>query len=715
MFEVIIITSVLTILFIGLSAFRENPKSATNRLVAALCGSWIVWTLLTYISLHFDFYRLYVVRATMIFVMIMLGLFFFFMRVFPRTSYRLTRFDWIYLWCTIGAVFVGATPLLFEGIIVSPAGDISPVPGPGIPIFMLYALSAIIGSVVVLVRKIYQSDGLGRQQLRLIVLGALVFFIVMPLTNFVLPVVFSISSLVTFSPIAPMFFAICIGYAIIRHQLFDIRRFVVRGVVYLLILALLSTLYVMVVINTGSNILRSQGLGSYQNAFYVAATLLIAISFHPLRLYVNRLSNKYFFQDIYDTKTTIDEISSTLVRTTDVEVMLKKTLKILKKSLSVNTAAAVVGDIQHEGRWRVINADQKIQGLEVLIAEQQHQSKRLVIFDEIDERAGSLYASMRDSDVKVVVRLEALRQPVGYLFFGYKANGNLYNSQDIELIKIASESLAVAIQNALRFEEIEHFNERLQQEIKTATTKLRMSNLKLHHLDESKDEFISMASHQLRTPLTSIKGYISMLLDGDLGELKPAQKQALEQAYDSSQRMVYLIGDFLNLSRIQTGRFELEKTNVSLPKILAEEIDQLRQSAKSRNIILLYDAPKDFPLIEADETKLRQVMMNFIDNAIYYAKPESGEILVILERRRDEIVFTVKDNGIGVPVHERKHLFSKFYRAGNARKARPDGTGIGLFMAKRVVIAHGGTILFESKEGEGSEFGFRLPLVSDNT
>jgi hypothetical protein len=98
----------------------------------------------------------------MIFVMIMLGLFFFFMRVFPRTSYRLTRFDWIYLWCTIGAVFVGATPLLFEGIIVSPAGDISPVPGPGIPIFMLYALSAIIGSVVVLVRKIYQSDGLGR-------------------------------------------------------------------------------------------------------------------------------------------------------------------------------------------------------------------------------------------------------------------------------------------------------------------------------------------------------------------------------------------------------------------------------------------------------------------------------------------------------------------------------------------------------------------------
>ena len=218
-----------------------------------------------------------------------------------------------------------------------------------------------------------------------------------------------------------------------------------------------------------------------------------------------------------------------------------------------------------------------------------------------------------------------------------------------------------------------------------------------------------MASHQLRTPLTSIKGYISMMLEGDLGDISPQQRKALEEAYNSSQRMVYLIGDFLNLSRLQTGRFELERADVSLPDIIAEEIAQLRATAQTRGVALQYESPVDFPLLSVDENKIRQVMMNFIDNAIYYARPEGGEITVSLVDHPHHVSFRVRDNGIGVPAHERPHLFAKFYRAANARKARPDGTGIGLYMAKKVILAHGGSIIFESKEGQGSEFGFRLP------
>ena len=104
-------------------------------------------------------------------------------------------------------------------------------------------------------------------------------------------------------------------------------------------------------------------------------------------------------------------------------------------------------------------------------------------------------------------------------------------------------------------------------------------------------------------------------------------------------------------------------------------------------------------------------MMNFIDNAIYYAKPDGGEIDISLINHPHHVTFRVKDNGIGVPASDRHHLFTKFFRAGNARKARPDGTGIGLYMAKKVIIAHGGSIIFDSKEGEGSTFGFRLPIV----
>jgi signal transduction histidine kinase len=281
------------------------------------------------------------------------------------------------------------------------------------------------------------------------------------------------------------------------------------------------------------------------------------------------------------------------------------------------------------------------------------------------------------------------------------------------MISIAADTLAVAIQNGLRFEEIQEFNETLQRKVNDATVKLRGSNRKLHQLDEAKDEFISMASHQLRTPLTSVKGYLSMVLDGDVGKVTPEQRKVLEEAFNSSQRMVYLISDFLNVSRIQTGKFELERTQSNLAEVLSDEIAQLRIMASSRNLKIDYAQPSHFPVAYIDQDKFRQVMMNFIDNAIYYSNPNTT-ITISLTKEADDIVFKVMDQGIGVPAEERHRLFTKFYRATNAKKQRPDGTGIGLFMAQKVIVAHEGSIIFDSKENQGSTFGFRLPLKNNS-
>jgi signal transduction histidine kinase len=124
---------------------------------------------------------------------------------------------------------------------------------------------------------------------------------------------------------------------------------------------------------------------------------------------------------------------------------------------------------------------------------------------------------------------------------------------------------------------------------------------------------------------------------------------------------------------------------------------------------MVFNKPKDFPMMKLDETKLRQVIMNFTDNAIYYT-PAGGTITVDLKRVGESAEFTVTDTGIGVPKSEQPHLFTKFYRAGNARKARPDGTGLGLFMAKKVIVASGGSIIFKTTEGKGSTFGFRFTI-----
>ena len=335
--------------------------------------------------------------------------------------------------------------------------------------------------------------------------------------------------------------------------------------------------------------------------------------------------------------------------------------------------------------------------------------RSVIVVDDLDQNHTELKDLLSNNYISILVRLtNNIHKTVdgtGYILLGPKKSGNQYSSLDIQVLDTVSKELVIAIQNSLHLEEIEQFNVTLQNKVDEATSKLRHTNEQLKALDEAKDDFISMASHQLRTPLTSVKGYISMILDGDTGKITALQKKMLGQAFFSSQRMVYLISDLLNVSRLKTGKFAIEPKVVNLVDLINEEMIQLLETSKSKDVTLNYLKPTHFPDLYLDEIKTRQVVMNFIDNAIHYTPP-GGKVDIILEETPQTIEFRVVDNGIGVPKSEVHHLFTKFYRASNARKTRPDGTGLGLFMAKKVIIAEGGSVLFESKENEGSTFGF---------
>lgn len=297
-----------------------------------------------------------------------------------------------------------------------------------------------------------------------------------------------------------------------------------------------------------------------------------------------------------------------------------------------------------------------------------------------------------------LVKLFARQKLVGVLVIGTQKSTSERTEADKDLQERLGEAIGLAVDNKLLYEENQH-----------VLHKLELTNKKLQALDEAKDEFISMASHQLRTPLTSVKGYVSMVLEGDAGKVTTKQHELLQQSFTSAQRMVYLISDLLNVSRLKTGKFVMEPASVYLPDVIEEELKQVEETAKARNVKIRYLKPKKFPTLTLDDTKIRQVIMNFVDNAIYYT-PSGGEINVGLNSTATSAEFTVTDNGIGVPKSVQAHLFTKFYRAENARKARPDGTGLGLFMAKKVIVASGGAILFKSVEGKGSMFGFCFPL-----
>jgi signal transduction histidine kinase len=232
--------------------------------------------------------------------------------------------------------------------------------------------------------------------------------------------------------------------------------------------------------------------------------------------------------------------------------------------------------------------------------------------------------------------------------------------------------------------------------------------------DQVKDNFLSLASHQLRTPLTSIRGYASMVVEGDFGAISKEQAHAIQEIVNSSHRMAILVEDLLNVSRLQSGKFVLAKTSVNLGSLIKTEIDQVTSIADSRNVKIIYH-DQDYskiPPVSADATKIGEVMSNMIDNAIFYSRSgKTVEVSLKYNETHHGVEFRVHDHGIGVPKADQADLFTKFFRASNARTIRPDGTGIGLFLAQKIVKEHGGGIIFSSTEGQGSTFGFWLPAV----
>jgi len=498
------------------------------------------------------------------------------------------------------------------------------------------------------------------------------------------------------------------AYAIVRHGLFDVRLAIVRSVTYSLVLATFAGIY-LVIAYAISAIFNTGTTSAGQIVSGVATSLLLAFVFQPLKRFFDRITNRVFYKDNYNTDDFFARLNKTLSVTTDLRGLLERvsyeiatTLKAEQAFFFIYTNAdgnyisAGTDNHNHLPKHDAILVEQKSQRKDNIISESSLDEKDPIRRMMISHRIGLILPLMQDSAV------------VGYLCLGEHLTSG-YTNRDIKALNTLSDELIIAIQNALAVHEIREINATLQQRISNATKELRSKNAILLQLDKIKDEFVSMASHQLRTPLTSVKGYLSMVIEGDAGKITPSQKQLLDQAFMSSENMVHLINDFLNVSRIQSGKFIIDKTPVDLSKLVEEEVNGLRPNATARNMKLVYKKPKSFPLVDVDEGKMRQVVMNFADNAIYYSH-ENSSIIISLGVEGNEIVFMVKDTGIGVPKSEKDRLFAKFYRAANAKIQRPDGTGVGIYLAKKVIDASGGKIIFESVEGKGSTFGFRLPL-----
>jgi PAS domain S-box-containing protein len=253
----------------------------------------------------------------------------------------------------------------------------------------------------------------------------------------------------------------------------------------------------------------------------------------------------------------------------------------------------------------------------------------------------------------------------------------------------------------------------LTDDIKTGTMVILHDISREKMVEKIKTEFVSLAAHQLRTPLSAIKWTLRMLLDGDLGKITEEQEELMGKCYQSNERMINLVNDLLDVARIEEGRYIYGMSTANMEDIVQFVLNTYKEEFEKRNIKIEFKKGEEkIPRVNIDVEKMKLVIQNLLDNAMKYTL-SGGTVTIFLKYGKKEIEVEVSDTGMGIPEDQKGRVFSKFFRGANALRIETEGSGLGLFLAKNIIEAHGGKIWFESEEGVGTTFYFNIPLKEE--
>lgn len=296
---------------------------------------------------------------------------------------------------------------------------------------------------------------------------------------------------------------------------------------------------------------------------------------------------------------------------------------------------------------------------------------------------------------------------LGSLIFSLSKEKEKISEEEWAILDSFVGAVGIALDNALLFKSL---NDTTQQ--------LKVANEKLQQLDKLKDEFVSLASHELRTPMTVIKSYIWLLLEGKVGPLTDKQKTYVERTYTSTNRLINMVNDMLNISRIESGRFTIEPKPMDMTTLINEVISEMSPKAQEQGLQLLSSQPATpISQVMADQDRIKQVLINLIGNSLKFTS-QGGSIIVTCEQKEGYVETHVKDTGKGIKAEDMEKLFKKFNMLGGnyLTKQEGQGTGLGLYLSKSIIEMHKGRIGVTSEgEGKGSTFTFTLPIVQNTS
>jgi len=699
----------LAVLGLALFVIMRNRDRRINQLFGGVVLSLAVWIMassmsdLSAVLWENEIQALFWARAAIIGPFFFCAFFLYFTYFFPHDGHGLSK---------LKTALIFSAPVLILPLVLTQYNVESVrlkywgtdfTPGILYTVLLICLISYFTAAFYNLIIKYKRGDSFQKAQIFYVIAGAAFVLIIGTISNLIFPVYFGDGRLSVLGPsLAMLMFTFLTAYAILVHHLLDVWIVIRLGTIFALVFAVISFIYI------GGVSILTQYIGS--TISLLAASLLITLSFEPLKRFVEDKTDRIFFKKHYKMDEVIGELTSVVHK---IELNIDKILSafneiIVKhfKARSVATAVLTPGgsfiskQFFHDGSNNrhfelyqdnplvsflaanpnfLINRDELIRNL---------QTGSLVLPVDDIELIPGLLEEMEGMDFALALPIKSRDQLIGIYFVGDKKSNDLFTYQDIKLLDHLTGEIGAFIDNARLYED-------------------------LKRLDEAKSNFISVVSHQLRTPLSAMRWDTELLLDGKIN--KKTREEFLRDTYKNSLFMISHLDDMLIALDIEDREVHLDKAECNIEDLIDEILEEhkpmIGQKKLKLEISLIEPAKKLF----ADCKKIKKVFAVLLVNAINYAPADVGEVKVNSREKSEHdkkcVEFSIADNGIGISGDEQRYMFQKFFRGENAKKMSPNGFGLGLFITKSFIESHGGSVNFESSgRDKGTIFYFTVPI-----
>jgi len=731
---------IISALFLGIAAFLKNPQNKINRLFLAMILFVVIWQLSNFFeneNINPDLAKLFlrIDFASAIFV----GYFWFvFVLNFSQASRLVIKpsIRNIVLFISLALSFLSFTDLIVSNVNFDNSA-IRFDNGYLWPVYALVVISFFISSYTILILNLLKSRGLARMQTLYIFVGFSTSSIIALVINLFLSNFLTIDQS-RIGVYGIIIFIVCTFYAIIRYRLMDIRVVARKIFIYFGIAVFTYGVYYLV-----TYIYEVFLGGVYSKSALIAGifiSLIFVTSFQIINSFLSKFANKYLFYSLYNYQNTINELAQKLNYLNDLDEIINLIVDTIKQTMQLDRAGVLLINLNkkpdHFEIAKVIGFNEQ-NGISLVkdnfLTRYLQKTQRPLVREELlllardaknkndQDSFNRLNDHMHHIEASLCLPLMSSNKLIGIIVVGSKISSSAFTKEDLELLNTLAFQAGIAIDNARLYKEVQDFSKTLKgkvdeqtEDLKEQADELKAQAEHLKKLLQMRSEFLDIASHQLKTPVSVILGTISMFKEGSIQKLPlEQQNKFIDNIFNKSKKLSTIINDILRASEMDTDEFELVPTSIKpiqVEEVISAVYEDLKPEAEEKGLQFEIEKPnKPVSKILADPDFLEQAIYNLVNNAIKYTA--KGYVRIILSQDGNRVIIKIADSGIGIPQTDQKKMFDKFSRAKNAVNMYTDGSGLGLFIVKKIVEAHqGGQISFTSQENKGTTFTISLPI-----